>query len=54
MKRWNRVNVFDWIQQRKPHLLQGSDLKYFKRAKLSGEAFLLAPSEGVNSPLMPV
>jgi hypothetical protein len=45
MKTWEKNEVLQWIQQRRPKLLQDDDLKNFKEANFSGEAFLLRSRE---------
>jgi len=45
METWDKGEVLQWIQQRKPNLLKGDNLKKFNKADITGSAFLLSSFE---------
>jgi hypothetical protein len=45
METSEKEEVLRWIQQRKPNLLKGGDLKNFNEANFTGSAFLLSSCE---------
>jgi hypothetical protein len=45
MKDWNKDELLQWIQQKKPQLLSGSDLEKFIAAEIWGEGFLWAAGD---------
>ena len=40
IKEWDEDDLLEWIQQKRPKLLKGANLKKFKAADISGEDFL--------------
>jgi len=40
VKEWDEDELLKWIQQKRPRLLKGDNLKKFKAADIPGEAFL--------------
>jgi hypothetical protein len=45
MEGWNKDELLWWIQQKKPTLLSGNDLKKFIAAKILGVGFLWAAGD---------
>jgi hypothetical protein len=41
IKEWDEDDLLDWIQQKRPKLLKGDDLKKLKAARISGHVFLI-------------
>ena len=40
VERWNQHELLEWIQQKRPELLEDDQLEKFKAARISGEIFL--------------
>ena len=40
MEIWNKDKLLQWIQEKKPELLEDENLEIFKAARISGKAFL--------------
>jgi hypothetical protein len=49
MKTWNAEKVLQWIQQRSGNILRGDEVDNFKRADITGSAFLLSSFEFFKS-----
>jgi hypothetical protein len=49
IKWWDEDKLVKWIQQKRPNLLTGEDVKKLKTGRISGLAFLLAVDHKVES-----
>ena len=45
IKQWDEDELLGWIQQKRPKLLKGDDLKKLKEAHIPGRAFLIYAGE---------
>jgi hypothetical protein len=49
IKWWDEDKLLEWIQQKRPNLLTGEDVKKLKKEHISGLAFLLAADHMVET-----